>query len=269
MPTSKARDLPVVILCGGMGTRLREETEHRPKPMVEIGEQPILWHIMKIYGAAGVHRFVLCLGYKSWEIKQYFLRYHEKRLDFTMRLDGKKALQFREETDGSENWEVTLAETGLDTATGARIKRVERYLDTDTFFLTYGDAVADLDVDALLAFHRSHGKIATVTGVRPTSRYGEMTVEDDGRVVEFHEKPRDGMALVSGGFFVFERRFLDYLGHDPQLFFELEPLQRLAREGELVTYVHEGAWFSMDTYRDYLQLNRIWNEGAPPWKIWA
>jgi len=251
-----------------MGTRLREETEHRPKPMVEIGEQPILWHIMKIYGAAGVRRFVLCLGYKSWEIKQYFLRYHEKRLDFTMRLDGKHPLEFRDAADGSENWEVTLAETGLDTATGARIKRVERYLDTDTFFLTYGDAVADLDVDALLAFHRSHGKIATVTGVRPTSRYGEMSVEGD-RVVEFHEKPRDGMALVSGGFFVFERRFLDYLGPDPQLFFELEPLQRLAREGELRTYVHEGAWFSMDTYRDYLQLNRIWNEGAPPWKIWT
>ncbi len=251
-----------------MGTRLREETEHRPKPMVEIGEQPILWHIMKIYGAFGVRRFVLCLGYKSWEIKQYFLRYHEIRRDFTLRLDGSRPVEFEEGRDGYEDWEVTLAETGLETATGARIKRVERYLDTDTFFLTYGDAVADLDLDALLAFHRAHGRIATVTGVRPTSRYGEMSVDGD-RVIEFHEKPRDGMGLVSGGFFVFERRFLDYLDQDdPQLFLELEPLQRLAREGELRTYVHEGAWYSMDTYRDYLQLNRIWNEGGAPWKIW-
>jgi glucose-1-phosphate cytidylyltransferase len=261
------RDLPVVILCGGMGTRLREETEHRPKPMVEVGEQPILWHIMKIYGAAGSRRFVLCLGYKGWEIKQYFLRYHEKRRDFTLGLDGTRSPRFHDLDGDHENWEVTLAETGLETATGARLKRVTRYLDADTFFLTYGDAVADLDMEQLLRFHRAHGGIATVTGVRPTSRYGEMTVEGE-RVVEFHEKPRDGKGLVSGGFFVFERRFLDYLDTDPQLFFELEPLQRLAREGELHAYVHEGAWYSMDTYRDYLQLNRIWNEGSPPWKIW-
>jgi glucose-1-phosphate cytidylyltransferase len=268
MPATPAiRDLPVVILCGGMGTRLREETEHRPKPMVEIGEQPILWHIMKIYGAFGVRRFILCLGYKGWEIKQYFLRYQEKRRDFTLDLDGSRPPRYHDGDADREDWEVTLAETGLDTATGARVKRIGHYVDTPTFFLTYGDAVADLDVERLLRFHRSHGRIATVTGVRPTSRYGEMTVQDD-RVIEFHEKPRDGMALVSGGFFVFERRFLDYLDSDPHLFFELEPMQRLAREGQLHTYVHEGAWHSMDTYRDYLQLNRIWNEGAAPWKIW-
>lgn len=269
---TKASDLPVVILCGGQGTRLREETEYRPKAMVEIGGRPILWHIMKVYDTFGVRHFIVCLGYKGWEIKQYFLRYHERRSDFTVSMNGGQRggqhhpIEFHDRTS-AEDWRVTLAETGAETATGARLRRVRNYVDTPTFFLTYGDVVGDIDLDALLRFHRSHGRIATVTGVRPTSRYGEMTV-DGTQVQEFHEKTKQPEAVVSGGFFVFESSFFEYLDDDPQLFFELAPLQKLASEGELHTYVHEGAWFPMDTYRDYLQLNSLWAEENPPWKIW-
>ena len=262
----RASDLPVVILCGGQGTRLREETEYRPKPMVEIGGRPILWHIMKNYGAFGVRRFILCLGYKGWEIKQYFLRYNERREDFTVHLDGTRAVDYHS-PKSEENWQVTLAETGADTATGARVRLIRDYIGSDSFFLTYGDAIGNVDLDALLAFHQGHGRIGTVTGVYATSRYGEMIV-DGTKVCEFHEKLRSNDALVSGGFFVFEQSFFDYLDDDPQLFFELAPLQKLCHEDQLQTYVHDGAWYSMDTYRDYLQLNGIWSEGDAPWKNW-
>jgi glucose-1-phosphate cytidylyltransferase len=259
------QDLPVVILCGGQGTRLREETEYRPKPMVEIGGHPILWHIMKIYGAHAVRRFVLCLGYKGWEIKQFFLRHNEMNGDFTLSTNDSQATEFHNGPN-QEDWAVTLAETGSETATGARLRKVRSYIDTQTFFLTYGDAVGDVDIPALLAFHRAHGGIGTVTGVRPTSRYGELVV--DGTFVrEFHEKEPRPKTLVSGGFFVFEREFFDYLDDRDDLWLELDPLQSLAHEGQLHTYVHEGEWQSMDTYRDFLQLNRIWDETAP-WKIW-
>ena len=257
--------LPVVILCGGKGTRLREETGYRPKPMVEIGEQPILWHIMKTYGAHGIDRFVLCLGYLGWEIKQYFLRYREMHRDFTVRLDREEPPQFHNR-EADEAWRVTLAETGAETATGGRLWRVRDYIDTETFCFTYGDAVSDIDIDALLDFHYRSGRIATVTGVHPTSRYGEMRV-DGGKVVEFNEKPTLAEGVVSGGFFVFQREVFGYLNDDPQLFLELEPLQKLARDGQLSVYLHEGYWHPMDTYRDYLHLNEVWKKGAP-WKIW-
>jgi glucose-1-phosphate cytidylyltransferase len=259
------RDLPVVILCGGKGTRLREETGYRPKPMVEIGDQPILWHIMKIYGGHGLERFVLCLGYLGWEIKQWFLRYHEMHRDFTVTMDGSRPTEFHNRK-GDEAWQVTCAETGAETATGARLWRVRDYVDTDTFFFTYGDAVGDVDLDALLDFHRQQGRIATVTGVRPTSRYGEIRV-DDGRALEFNEKPT-AEGVVSGGFFVFQREVFDYLNDDPQLFLELDPLPRIARDGELSVYLHEGFWHPMDTYRDYLHLNELWNRDKPPWRCW-
>ncbi len=262
----QASELPVVILCGGQGTRLREETEHRPKPMVEIGGRPILWHIMKVYGAHGVRRFILCLGYKGWEIKQHFLRVNERRRDFTITLDGSREIEFHNHI-ADENWRVTLAETGDETATGGRLRLVKDYVDTQTFFMTYGDAVGNVDIVELLRFHREHGRIATVTGVRPTSRYGEIFA-DGSRVTQFQEKERSGEDLVSGGFFVLEREFFDYLDEDPLLFFEQNPLQQLTREGQLHVYVHEGAWYSMDTYRDYLQLNAIWNRGDAPWKVW-
>ena len=268
-PADSPADLPVVILCGGQGTRLREETEYRPKPMVEVGGQPILWHIMKIYGAAGARRFVLCLGYKGWEIKQYFLRTKEMRRDFTISTNGSHPVEFHNDVD-EDDWEVTLAETGAESATGSRLRKVRNYVEdpagAGTFFLTYGDAVGDVDMAALLAFHRSHGGIGTVTGVRPTSRYGEILV-DGTTVREFHEKEKQPNALVSGGFFVFESAFFDYLEDRDDSFFELAPLQRLAHEGQLHVYVHEGEWHSMDTYRDYLQLNRIWDDSTP-WKIW-
>src|SRR3954451_22462173 len=201
------KDIPVVILCGGMGTRLREETDRVPKPLVEVGEKPVLWHIMKIYAHHGFRRFILCLGYKSWLIKEFFLRYHEYMSDFTVR-PGKGEPVFQDGA-GTEDWEVTCAETGLKTATGARLRRVRDYIDADTFMFTYGDGIGKVDLTALLDFHYGHGKVGTVTGVRPSSRYGEMTV-DGHRVVEFAEKPL-AEGYVSGGFFVFQRPFLDYL----------------------------------------------------------
>jgi glucose-1-phosphate cytidylyltransferase len=258
--------MPVVILCGGQGTRLREETEYRPKPMVEIGAQPILWHIMKIYGHYGFRRFILCLGYKGWVIKQYFLRYNEMHRDFTVRLDGSRQLEFHNE-DGDEDWEVTCAETGAETGTGGRLKRVAQYLDTSTFCFTYGDAVARIDLDALLDLHFRAGRLATVTGVHPTSRYGEMQVQGS-QVVEFNEKPTIAEGVVSGGFFVFQKEALRYLSDEPGLLLELEPLQALARNGDLSVYQHEEFWHPMDTYRDYLHLNGLWNAGKPPWKVW-
>lgn len=263
--TPKA-EIPVVILCGGKGTRLREETGYRPKPMVEIGEQPILWHIMKIYSTFGLERFVLCLGYLGWEIKQYFLRFHEMHRDFTITMDGRAPVAFHNEL-GSESWRVTCAETGAETATGGRLKRVAGYIKSQTFCFTYGDAVGNVDIDALLDFHHREGRIATVTGVHPTSRYGEMRVER-GKVLEFNEKPTLAEGVVSGGFFVFEREVFDYLSDDPGLFLELDPLQRLARDGQLSVYLHDGYWHPMDTYRDYLHLNEVWKKGDPPWKTW-
>ena len=260
------RDIPVVILCGGQGTRLREETEYRPKPMVEIGTRPILWHIMKIYGAHGLDRFVLCLGYKGWEIKQYFLRYREMLSDFTINMDNTRPVEFHNR-DGHEDWRVTCAETGPDTATGARLWLVQKYIESPTFCFTYGDAVGNVDIGALLDFHWSQGRIATVTGVHPTSRYGEMHV-DGGRVVEFNEKPTLAEGVVSGGFFVFQREVFDYMDDDPQLFLEQRPLQKLARDGQLSVYLHEGFWHPMDTYRDYLHLNNMWKQGDVPWKVW-
>lgn len=262
----KPSDLPVVILCGGQGTRLREETEYRPKPMVEIGGKPILWHIMKLYSFYGIRRFILCLGYKGWVIKHYFLRYNEMRRDFTLHLEDKGSLEFHD-TGAEDDWAITLAETGEEAATGSRLRQIRKYIDTPQFFLTYGDAVADVDIAALHRFHLEQGGLGTVTGVRPTSRYGEISLEGN-RVVDFHEKQRNVDAVVSGGFFVFDSAFFDYLDDDPKLFFELGPLQQLARERKLFTYIHEGAWYSMDTYRDYLQLNGIWAEGNPPWKVW-
>ncbi|HEX4954465.1 MAG TPA: glucose-1-phosphate cytidylyltransferase [Thermoanaerobaculia bacterium] len=259
-------EIPVVILCGGKGTRLREETGYRPKPMVEIGEQPILWHIMKIYSTHGLGRFVLCLGYLGWSIKEYFLRYHEMHRDFTLTMDGRSPIEYHNRT-GDEDWQVTLAETGAETGTGGRLWRVRSYLDCDTFCFTYGDAVGNVDVEALLDFHWSQGRIGTVTGVHPTSRYGEMHVKD-GRAVEFNEKPTLAEGVVSGGFFVFQREIFDYLDAEPSLLLELDPLQRLARDGQLSVYLHEGYWHPMDTYRDYLHLNEVWRQGQPPWKTW-
>jgi glucose-1-phosphate cytidylyltransferase len=258
--------MPVVILAGGLGTRLREETERVPKPLVEIGERPILWHIMKLYGHYGARRFLVCLGYKSWAIKEFFLRYHEHGADLTVHIGSDDPPTFHDNAV-TEDWEVTLAETGLMTATGGRLRRVRQYLDTDTFMFTYGDGIGRVDIEALLEFHRSHDRIATVTGVRPSSRYGEMHVED-GMATEFNEKPTTPEGFVSGGFFVFQREIFDYLSEDPGLILEQAPLRMLARDGQLAVYRHEDFWLGMDTYREFAELNELWASGRAPWKVW-
>jgi glucose-1-phosphate cytidylyltransferase len=256
----------VVILCGGQGTRLREHTESIPKPLVPIGDQPILWHIIKHFRSHGFARFVLCLGYKSDKIKQYFLGYNAMSRDFTMRMGHPENLAFHRALE-EEDIEVTLAETGIDSMTGARVRRIERYLPDAPFVVTYGDGVSDVDLRALLAFHRSHGRAATVTAVRPESRFGVIETDDASRATGFREKPRlDG--LVSAGYFVFERRVLDYVSADASCVLEREPLERLAREGDLMVYRHDGFFHTLDTYRDYLALNAIWSEGNAPWKSW-
>lgn len=263
-PTS---DIPVVILCGGLGTRLREATENIPKPLVDIGGKPILWHIMKIYGHHGFRRFVLCLGYRSWDIKEYFLRYRENLSDFTIALKDGHEPVFHNDA-GDEDWEVTCVETGLLTGTGGRIGRIERYVDTDTFMLTYGDGIGDVDLTSALALHRAQGRLATVTGVHPTSRFGEMHVDGD-RVSEFNEKPTVADGFVSGGFFVLQREFFRYLSPDPDLFLEVGPLPRVAKDGQLSVFRHDGFWMGMDTYREYTMLNEMWARGQAPWKVWA
>jgi glucose-1-phosphate cytidylyltransferase len=261
-------DIPVVILCGGMGTRLREASEKLPKPLVDIGGKPILWHIMKIYGEAGFRKFVLCLGYKSDLIKRYFLDYRAEVSDFTLHM-GQDHRQQYHNSYGSEDWDVTFAETGLLSGTGARARRIRPYLgDADRFMLTYGDGIGDVDLQTLLATHLASGRTGTVTGVHPGSRYGEMHVGDD-RVVEFNEKPTMADGWVSGGFFAFERSFLDdYLDDDPGLLLEKRPLQTLAADGQLTVHKHEGFWMGMDTFRDWTELNTRWDNGDAPWKVW-
>jgi glucose-1-phosphate cytidylyltransferase len=260
--------MKVVILCGGQGTRLREETEYRPKPLVDIGGRPILWHIMKMYAHHGFRDFVMCLGYKGSSIKEYFLNYEAMNNDFTMCLGRLHQVAYHG-AHHEQDFRVTLADTGQDTMTGGRVARIQRYLeeDDDTFMVTYGDGVADVDIRKLLAFHRAHGRLATVTTVSPVSRYGILDVSDEGRVSRFCEKPQiEGWA--SAGFFVFSRRLFDYLGGD-ECILEREPLERLAAEEQLMAYRHKGFFFAMDTYREYKYLNELWSGGKAPWKVWA
>jgi glucose-1-phosphate cytidylyltransferase len=257
--------MKAIILCGGQGTRLREETEFRPKPMVEVGGRPILWHIMKIYAKHGIRDFILCLGYQGQLIKEYFLNYEAMNNDFSISLGGRKQIEYHGQHE-EQDFRVTLVDTGLETMTGGRILRTRPYLDADTFMVTYGDGVADVDLNHLLRFHQTHSRIATVTTVKPTSRFGLLELENDARVTSFSEKPRvEGW--MSAGFFVFNRSVFDYLDGD-QCILERAPLERLAREGQLMAYRHEGCFFAMDTYREYQQLNRIWDSGNAPWKIW-
>ncbi len=258
--------MKVVILCGGLGTRLREETEYRPKPMVEVGGRPILWHIMKIYAHHGFRDFVLCLGYRGAMIKDYFLKYEAMNNDFTICLGKLGAVAYHGEHD-EQDYRVTLADTGPETMTGGRLKRVARYVCGDTFLMTYGDGIADVDLKALVAFHRTHGKLATLTTVRPTSRFGILKLGGDSRVTEFAEKPQIDDGWINAGFCVFDRRVFDYLGGDDCVL-EREPLERLACEGQLMAFRHEGFFYAMDTYREYQHLNELWARGKAPWKIW-
>lgn len=258
--------MKVVILCGGRGTRLKEETEFRPKPMVEIGGKPILWHIMKLYSHYGFKDFILSLGYKGEMIKEYFLNYEAMNNDFTVCLGDHDKICFHSGHE-EKGWTVTLVDTGQEAQTGARIKRVAPYIDGDSFMVTYGDGVGSINIKQLLEFHKANKKIATVTGVRPSSRFGELVIEKN-KVTKFHEKPQVREGLVNGGFFVFKKEFLKYLSDEDNCFLEKRPLEKLTSQGELMVYVHEGFWQCVDTYRELELLNSLWKAGNPPWKAW-
>jgi glucose-1-phosphate cytidylyltransferase len=257
--------LAVVLLCGGLGTRLREETEFKPKPMVEIGGRPIVWHIMKHYRHYGARRFVLCLGYKGDVIRDYFLNYPLYNSDFSVDFSTGDVEPLSESCD--EDWKVVLAETGRDTLTGSRIRRILRHVEGDTLLATYGDGVADIDLDRLLAHHRRSGRLATVTAVRPSSRFGELSI-DDNLVTRFREKPQVAEGWINGGFFVFEKRAFDRVRPDDNVPLEEAVLETLAAEGQLAVYKHHGFWQSMDTYREMTLLNDLWASGRAPWNVW-
>lgn len=255
--------MKTVILAGGLGTRLREETEYRPKPMVEIGGKPILWHLMRWYAHHGLDEFVVCTGYKGDVIKDYFLNFHARNNDVTVRLGANEAVEYHGAHEPND-WTVTVAFTGEKTLTGGRIFRAARYFPGERFLCTYGDGLADVDLTALLAFHESHGRLATVTAVRPPNRFGILNVSDEAQVTDFREKPQTA-GWVNAGFFVFEPGVLDYL--DAECTLEREPLQRLALDGELMAYRHEGYFQPMDTLRESVMLNDLWASGTAPWRV--
>jgi glucose-1-phosphate cytidylyltransferase len=255
--------MKAVILAGGLGTRISEETHLKPKPMVEIGPRPILWHIMKIYSAHGIHDFVICLGYKGYLIKEYFANYFLHMADVTISIPD-NSMEIHQ--NDVEPWRVTLVDTGDDTMTGGRLKRVRAYLDEEDFAFTYGDGVADVDVAALRSFHREQGRLATMTTVQPPGRWGGVELEAD-RVARFVEKPRGDGGWINGGFFILSPRVLDYIEGDATAW-EIEPLQRLSEEGQLAAYRHTGFWRAMDTLRDKEALSELWHSGSAPWKVW-
>ena len=254
--------MKAVILAGGMGTRFSEETSNRPKPMIEIGGRPILWHILKIYSAHGINDFVICLGYRGYVIKEYFANYFLHGSDVTFDL-AKNEMTIHEQH--AEPWRVTLVDTGSDAMTGGRLKRVEPYLDGETFCFTYGDGVGDVDITAAIAFHRAQKKLATVTAAQPPGRFGLLDVEGDA-VCAFREKPEEG-GWVNGGFFVLEKGVLPYIAEDETIW-EREPMEDLARDHQLAAYRHDGFWQPMDTLRDKNLLEELWDSGKAPWKVW-
>ena len=259
--------MKAVILAGGFGTRISEESQFRPKPMIEIGGRPIIWHIMKIYSHFGVDDFIICCGYKGYYIKEYFANYflHESDVTFDFR-GGNESLTIHEQH--VEPWRITLVDTGLNTMTGGRLLRIRKYVGDETFLMTYGDGVADIDVNALLGCHRRQGKKVTVTAVAPTGRYGSLVFDKNtGMITGFREKVDGDGGYVSGGFFVFEPGIFDYL-EDDGTFLEKEPLEKLAKDGEFAAYIHSGFWQSMDTLRDKMKLEELWQSGNPPWKVW-
>jgi len=256
--------MKVAILAGGLGSRLQEETSVRPKPMVEIGGKPILWHILNIYGAHGFNEFVVALGYKGELIKEYFLNFFALNSDFSVDLaTGRTEVQGGNRPD----WRVHLVDTGAETQTGGRVGRLKRHLEGGTFMLTYGDGVADVDLRRLLDFHRSHGKLATVTAVRPPARFGSFAL-DGNRIAEFQEKPQTGEGWINGGFFVLEPAVLDLIEGDETIW-ERAPMERLAAEGQLMAYRHEGFWQAMDTLRERRVLEELWAADNPPWRVWS
>jgi glucose-1-phosphate cytidylyltransferase len=268
---SKARELlkesPLVILCGGKGTRLREETEYKPKPMVNVGEWPILWHIMRYYSCFGVRKFMLLLGYKGQVIRDFFLTYHERWADLKIQL-GKNDINYIGEGYEGDDWEISLLNTGLETKTGGRVSAISRYLNTDRFLLTYGDGLANVDLEKLAECHLESGAIGTITAVRPVSRFGELTINEKTAIVSnFSEKPQISEGWVNGGFFIFNRALFDYIPN-PDVSLEMEPLHSLAQDGQLSAYKHAGFWQCVDTYRELEYVEKLWASNSAPWKIW-
>jgi glucose-1-phosphate cytidylyltransferase len=256
--------MKVVILAGGLGTRLSEETDLKPKPMVEVGGKPILWHIMKIYSHYGFDDFIVCLGYKGYVIKEYFANYFLHQSDVTIDLNSNKV---EIHNCKAEPWKITMLDTGLNTNTGGRIKRIQKFIGSKTFMLTYGDGVADINIPELVEFHKGHGKYATITSVQPLGRYGAIDIDDDNKVLSFIEKPKGDHAWVNGGFFVLEPQVFNYISGDT-IIWEREPLETLARDGQIMAYRHYGLWKCMDTLRDKIDLENLWNSGKAEWKIW-
>ena len=258
--------MKVVILAGGFGTRISEESQYKPKPMVELGGRPILWHIMKLYSHYGFNEFVICAGYKQHVIKEYFANYFLHTSDITFDFTGGKQ-DVVVHRGHAEPWKVTVVDTGLNTMTGGRVKRVKDHLGGERFFLTYGDGVSNVDIAALLEFHKKHGKLVTLTSVNPGQRYGSLDMTPEGLVLSFREKAQSDGALINGGFMVCEPGLLDYISGDDQML-ERAPLETVARDGQLMSFKHDGFWQPMDTLREKQQLERLWDTGKPPWKVW-
>ena len=256
--------MKVVILAGGFGTRLTEETEIKPKPMVKIGENPILWHIMKIYSYYGYNDFIICCGYKGYMIKEYFINYYSHMCDITVNLSNGNLLVHK---SNSEPWKVTLVDTGINSMTGGRIKKIKDYVGNEQFMLTYGDGLANIDINKLIEFHNSNDGLVTVTSVQPIGRFGALDIKKDGKVNKFVEKPLGDGAWINGGFFVCEPQIFDYIDNDETIC-EREPLENMTKEGKVYAYKHYGFWKPMDMLRDKIELEKLWNEGNAPWKIW-
>lgn len=260
--------MKTVILCGGYGTRIRDVASDIPKPMIQLGRYPILWHIMKHYANFGHKDFVLCLGYKGQVIKDFFLNYEAQTRDFSVTLGASKEVEYHTRHEESD-WIVTLADTGLEALTGARVRKIKKYIGNDEhFMLTYGDGIGDIDIEQLLKFHLSNGRILTVTGVRPPGRFGELMSSPEGQVTEFNEKPQATGGRISGGFFICSKKIFAYLEDREDLTFEQEPMRKLVAEGELMMFEHDGFWQPMDTYRDYSYLNGLLDKGEAPWVKW-
>lgn len=258
--------MKAVILCGGLGTRLREETEFRPKPLVEIGSRPILWHIMKLLGHQGLRDFVLCLGYKGNMIKEFFLNYEAMTCDVEIQLGTRTGIKYLGE-HGEQDYTIKLVDTGQNAGTGARVARVQRHVGNERFMVTYGDGLTNIDLTKLVDFHTAHGRLATVTTVRVPGRFGIIEATDDGHVERFREKPTED-AWISAGYMIFEPGVFDYVWPDDDCILERTPLEKLVRDGQLMAYRHDGDFHPMDTYRDHVALNELWASGRAPWKIW-
>lgn len=256
--------MKVVILAGGFGTRISEDSHLKPKPMIEIGEKPIMWHIMKLYSQYGFHEFVICLGYKQYVVKEFFADYFLHTSDVTFDLANN---QMEVHNNYAEPWKVTLVDTGLNTMTGGRVKRIRPYVGEEPFMLTYGDGVSNVNIDELVKFHKSHGKIATITTVSVAQRFGVLDIDENGQINAFREKAALDNSLINGGFMVFNPEVFDYLGGDATVL-EKEPLERLAQDGQLMSYRHDGFWKCMDTKREKEQLEDMWQSGNAPWKVW-